>query len=78
MQNAPFRFAPADWFGFFRSHGWQVKEMRYVAEEAERLRRPVPLPILIKIALKLWTRFAPKQRKEAFLHSMGYALLEPS
>ena len=78
MQNAPFRFAPADWFGFFRSHGWQVKDMRYVAEEAERLRRPVPLPILIKIALKLWTRFAPKERKEAFLHSMGYALLEPS
>ena len=26
MQNAPFKFAPGDWFGFFRQHGWQSKE----------------------------------------------------
>jgi O-methyltransferase involved in polyketide biosynthesis len=23
MPNAPFRFAPKDWFGFFEAHGWR-------------------------------------------------------
>jgi methyltransferase (TIGR00027 family) len=78
MQNAPFRFAPDDWFGFFRKRGWQAKEVRYVAEEAERLRRPVPLSGPIKVALKTWMLFASDQRKDAVLKSMGYALLEPA
>jgi len=78
MRNAPFRFAPADWFGFFREHGWQVKEMRYVTEEAERLGRPVPLPTLLMLAMKTWALFASKERRKAVLQSMGYALLEPS
>jgi methyltransferase (TIGR00027 family) len=29
MQNAPFRFIPPDWEGFFREQGWGVREMRY-------------------------------------------------
>ena len=42
MQNAPFRFTPDDWFGFFAVHGWALREIRYLVEEARRLRRPIP------------------------------------
>src|SRR5690349_4736315 len=31
MQNAPFKFAPDDTFGFFSAHRWRVGEMRYLA-----------------------------------------------
>ena len=44
MRNAPFRFTPQDWFGFFASHGWRPREVRYLFDEARRLGRPIPLP----------------------------------
>ncbi len=40
MENAPFLFAPPDWFGFFHQHGWRESDIRYLSEEAERLKRP--------------------------------------
>jgi O-methyltransferase involved in polyketide biosynthesis len=78
MQNAPFRFAPADWLGFFQEHGWQAREIRYLAEEAERLRRPMPLPRLMKIGIKIAGLFLSKQRRKAVREFMGYVLLEPA
>jgi methyltransferase (TIGR00027 family) len=78
MQNAPFRFAPADWFGFFQAHGWRPKEIRYLAQEGERLGRPIALPRLMKIGLKLGGLFLPQERRRALREFMGYALLEPS
>jgi len=30
MRNAPFRFAPKDWFGFFDQHGWRARDVRYI------------------------------------------------
>ena len=77
MQNAPFRFAPADWFGFYREHGWQCREICYLAREAERLGRPIPLPLLLRAALKFWGLFLSKQKSRALREFMGYALLEP-
>lgn len=50
MQNAPFRFEPGDWHGFFREHGWQAGEGRYLMEESERLGRPMPIPWPITVA----------------------------
>lgn len=43
MQNAPFRFRPEDWFGFFEAHGWSCTERHFVPEEGERLGRPGPI-----------------------------------
>jgi methyltransferase (TIGR00027 family) len=40
MKSAPFRFEPADYFGFFRDLGWKPKAIRYIPEEARRLKRP--------------------------------------
>ena len=37
MENAPFKFEPKDYFGFFLAHGWRPKETRSIVEAAERL-----------------------------------------
>jgi len=74
--NAPFKFKPADWFVFFREHGWRVKEMRYLSEEGERLKRPVRAPLLLKVIIKVRTLFASKERREALRKVAGYTMLE--
>jgi methyltransferase (TIGR00027 family) len=77
MRNAQFRFAPTDWFGFFRERGWQVRQMRYLTAEAERLHRPIPLPVPVQIAMMMRMLFASPARRTAFREMMGYALLTP-
>ena len=77
MQNAPFRFAPHDWFGFFRQHGWQPKEIRYFLDEGERLDRPIPLPLPMKAAMIVWGLFMSEDRRDALRKFAGYVLLEP-
>jgi len=37
LENAPFKFAPKDYFGFFLSHGWQAKDVRYIVDAAQKL-----------------------------------------
>jgi len=76
-QNAPFKFKPPDWFGFFREHGWQAKETRYLVEEAERLKRKPRFPLGLKIAIRVRTLLASKERRARFKKVAGYALLEP-
>jgi len=76
-QNAPFKFKPADWFGFFREHGWKMKEMRYLAEEGERLKRAVRLPVMVKVLRTIRMLFVSKEGREAYKKLAGYALLEP-
>jgi hypothetical protein len=77
-KNAPFKFKPADWFGFFRERGWAVKEMRYFNEEGKRLKRPFKAPLLLKVIMKVRTLLASKEKREALKKVAGYALLEPA
>jgi methyltransferase (TIGR00027 family) len=77
MQNAPFKFEPGDWRGFFKAHGWRCAEMRYLAGEAERLKREMPLPLTVKAYLSVRQLFLPRERREAYRKFAGYALLEP-
>ena len=77
MQNAPFKFAPADWFSFFREHGWRVKEIHYYPEEAARYSRPMPLPLAARMMLSVSRWWMSKKRREEFLRFGGYAMLEP-
>jgi O-methyltransferase involved in polyketide biosynthesis len=77
-KNAPFKFKPTDWFGFFREHGWQAKEMRYLTEEGERLKRAPRFPLGLRIAIGVRTLLASKERRERFKKVAGYALLEPA
>lgn len=77
LQNAPFKFMPADWFGFFGDLGWRAKETRYMAREAERLHRPIPLPFLFKAMIKLRWLLSSRKRREDMEKFSAYVLLEP-
>ncbi len=73
LQNAPLRFAPADWHAFFREQGWDVAEMRYLSVEGEQLGRPPPLPWWFRaVNIATLGRFDSEVKR-----MMGYARLVP-
>lgn len=77
LRNAPFRFQPPDWFAFFEKAGWRCKEIRYILEEAERLkRRPDANPLLLLRFVVRGLFMSKGQRAEA-RRFMGFALMEP-
>jgi methyltransferase (TIGR00027 family) len=78
MQNAPFRFEPSDWFGFFRQHGWEAEEIRYLADEGDRRGRPLPLPWPLRAAFSVWGLFLSRERKQAMRRFAAYVLLKPA
>jgi methyltransferase (TIGR00027 family) len=78
MRNAPFRFKPTDWFAFFAGHGWRASEVRYIAEEAKRLGRPIPAPFRAKAWFALKALFMSSARREAWKRFAAYVLLVPS
>ena len=59
------------------THGWRCAEMRYLADEAERLGRQMPLPLITKAYLSIRQAFLRPERRESFRRFAGYALLEP-
>jgi methyltransferase (TIGR00027 family) len=77
MQNAPFKFAPKDWFGFFEGHGWRPKRVVYLTEEAEHLGRPIQLPGFLGTAMKIRSLFLSEQRRAALRKFQAYVLLGP-
>jgi methyltransferase (TIGR00027 family) len=77
MKNAPFRFEPEDWFQFFDSVGWRPREVRYIADEADRLNRPVPWPWAQRMLIKIGMLFVGAKRKQAIRKFAAYVLLEP-
>jgi methyltransferase (TIGR00027 family) len=77
IRNAPFLFAPADWFGFFGQHGWRAKEVHYLAEEGERLKRPIPLPWPAQAVSAVARLFMSRERHDALRRFAGYVVLEP-
>lgn len=73
LKNAPLRFAPADWASFFREHGWDLAEMRYLAVEGEQLGRPPVLPWWFRAFNAVsFGRFDVEVKR-----MMGYARLTP-
>ena len=77
FKNAPLQFSPKDWFGFFAQHGWRPKEIRYIAEEAERWKRPLRLGMGLRMMVAMRTLFASPEQRREFLRFHGHALLEP-
>jgi methyltransferase (TIGR00027 family) len=77
MENAPLQFEPADYLSFFGGHGWRVKEMRYVFEEAQRLNRPLSMPLFYRCWMRLRGMVRPKHQS-ALLKAIAYVLLEPA
>jgi methyltransferase (TIGR00027 family) len=77
MRNAPFQFAPADWWGFFETHGWRQKEMRYYFEEAQRRKRQLDLPWTMRLIYSVRGLLLSKERRDAFQKIAGYVMMEP-
>jgi methyltransferase (TIGR00027 family) len=77
MSQAPFKFKPTDWGAFFASHGWDVREMRYLADVGRRLGRRPPLPFAIRAILRISRLFAPPSMRRRLRTMAGYALLVP-
>jgi methyltransferase (TIGR00027 family) len=78
MREAPFLFDPGDWFAFFARHGWSPAETRYIADESIRLHRPIPLPLMIKMVVRVRRILTPPSRRAALRRFAGYVLLKPS
>ena len=77
LANAPFKFRPEDWFGFFAARGWRAQTVRYLADEGQRVGRRPPLPLAARLIMKVLGPFAPPERRERFRTFAGYAWLEP-
>lgn len=78
MRNAPFRFNPDNWFEFFGGHGWRAAQIRYIAQEANRLGRPIPISPLLKAWFALKGLFMSRARRESLKHFAAYVLLKPA
>jgi methyltransferase (TIGR00027 family) len=78
MKNAPFLFEPKDYFGFFTQIGWKPKETRYFAIEAERLLRPAPFPVTIRLVMRIMEIIASPERRREMKRYAGFVLFEPT
>jgi methyltransferase (TIGR00027 family) len=78
MRNAPFRFTPADWFAFFKAHGWQSKEARYLSDEGDKIGRPMRLPAVFKVIVAVRRVFMSPEKRARYRRFAGYILLEPN
>jgi methyltransferase (TIGR00027 family) len=76
IENAPFKFAPRDYFGFFLSHGWQAKDVRYIVDAAQKLGRPAPTWVRVMFTLR--GLFLSPEERDQRKNFMAYVLFEPS
>jgi methyltransferase (TIGR00027 family) len=74
LENAPFKFDPEDYFGFFLSHGWQAKDVRYIVDAAQKLGRPAPTWARVMFALR--GLFLSAEEIDRRKNSMAYVLFE--
>ena len=74
MENAPFKFEPEDYFGFFLAHGW-----RSIVEAARRLGRLPPLGVRAWFAARglFMSREQREQRKNSWPTSFSSQVPEP-
>ncbi|MBU0621527.1 MAG: SAM-dependent methyltransferase [Gammaproteobacteria bacterium] len=78
MKNAPFLFEPKDYFGFFALAGWQPKEIKYFAEEAQHLRRRAPFPWQVRLITAVLGMLMPPEKRRAMKQYAGFVLFEPA
>lgn len=78
MKNAPFLFEPKDYFGFFAAAGWQPKEIKYFAEEAQRMLRPAPFPWHVRLITSVLGILMPPEKRRAMKRYAGFVLFEPA
>ena len=72
LENAPFRFAPAEGTAFFEPFGWREREYRSTMKEAQRLKRTPPFAWVWRLTMP----FMPRARRQALERFSGYVVLE--
>jgi methyltransferase (TIGR00027 family) len=72
MKNAPFKFYPVDWFGFFKNLGWIEKETRYSGEVALEFKRQLPMPLFARFLMP----FLPRRIKTQTLRMSGHVVFK--
>lgn len=77
MSQAPFKFQPDDYFGFFAKHGWRTQLVRYLGEQGRERGRPAPLPWNARLIRTLMRYTAPEPHRSRFDRLLGYVVLEP-
>ena len=76
--HAEHKFAPAEGLAFFRPHGWVPRSTRSLLDEAQRLRRELPVVSLLRRVspfLPFLAR-AYARRHAKFRDAMVYAVME--
>jgi methyltransferase (TIGR00027 family) len=73
LANAPFRFFPEDWIGFFARNGWVKKDLRHGADVGVRFGRMPPMPWFARVIVRLMGSKALAQMRAA----TGYLLMVP-
>ena len=73
-----FLFEPKDYFAFFAATGWQPKEVKYFAEEAQRLRRPAPFPWHVRLITSVLGIMLPPVKRRAMRQYAGFVLFGPA
>ena len=71
MANAPLRFRPDDWLGFFAARGWTAKEICYLVAEGEKHHRPSSVPPWMMLLVRIMSR-SRRQLRENY----GFVLME--
>ncbi|MGZ3656479.1 MAG: class I SAM-dependent methyltransferase [Bdellovibrionota bacterium] len=74
FRNAPFLFNPPEWFSFFRSIGWESREVKYLVDESRRLGRAIPMPLIAR----MFKIFISRNKFEEMSRYSAYVLLEPA
>ncbi|MEO8314303.1 MAG: SAM-dependent methyltransferase [Pseudomonadota bacterium] len=74
MANAPFRFFPPDWPGFFVTRGWKPREIRYASAVGQRFRRKPPMPLIGRLIMLMMS----KERIEQMNKMSGFMLMVPN
>jgi methyltransferase (TIGR00027 family) len=72
LGGAPFRFFPQEWFSVFDRVGWSRKELHYLFDLGEKLKRPVPAPLIARLLTPIIGRSKMTER----LRVQGYCVLE--
>jgi methyltransferase (TIGR00027 family) len=70
--NSPMQFGPAEGTKFFEPFGWREEKFRSSLEEAQRLKREMPLMWLWRFMMKL----SPEAKKQEFRRMSGIVLLQ--
>lgn len=72
FRDAPVHFESSDWFQYFDSRGWALRENIRLADESDRLRRRPPLSLPVLLAWLL----TPARTHYGVRDRMGYALFQ--